>query len=165
MNNVIYELLIPRVNQRRDQLIRILLIIFMIGLVAAAPFTNFLSLLAAVILGVVSYLLIFPKFNVEYEYTLVNHELDIDIIYNKSKRSHLFSIDLKQAELIAPNKSHRLDSYAALKTVDCSSQKADSSPYTIIIPVNQQRKQIIIQPDSCMLEYLRGILPRTFFAD
>ena len=45
---------------------------------------------------------IFPKLNVEYEYMILNHDLQIDAIYNKSKRKHMLSFDIQSAEIIAP---------------------------------------------------------------
>lgn len=161
MNNAVYELLIPRENLLKERLIKLLLIAVLVVLAAVSPLTNFISLLAAVILGTVSYLFILPRFHVEFEYTLVNHNLDIDVIYNKSKRKNLFSIDLKQAEKIAPAGSHSLDSYSGLKTVDCSSRNPDCTPYTIVIAVNQNRQGILFQPDVKMLEQMKSFLPRT----
>ena len=49
------------------------------------PFIGFLSFVIAVILAVVAYYFIFPKLNVEYEYIILNHDLQIDAIYNKAK--------------------------------------------------------------------------------
>ena len=33
---------------------------------------------------------------------ILNHDLQIDAIYNKSKRKHMLSFDIQSAEIIAP---------------------------------------------------------------
>lgn len=40
--------------------------------------------------------------NVEYEYTILANEMDVDVIYGQKQRKTLCSLDLKQAAKIAP---------------------------------------------------------------
>ncbi len=40
--------------------------------------------------------------NVEYEYTILGSEMDVDVIYGQKQRKTLCSLDLKQAAKIAP---------------------------------------------------------------
>lgn len=165
MNNAVYELLIPRLSKASTRAIQILLIIIIAVLAVATVIFGPISFILAAALGVVSYLFIFPKFHVEYEYTLLNHHLDIDIIYNKSKRKSVISFDLKEAEMIAPATSHRLDSYKDVKTLDYSSQDSKNPPYAIILSMNQATNRILIQPDETMLAHMQSFLPRTIYKD
>lgn len=40
--------------------------------------------------------------SLEYEYTILGHEMDVDVIYGQKQRKTLCSVDLKQAAKIAP---------------------------------------------------------------
>ena len=45
---------------------------------------------------------------IEYEYSLTNGELDVDIIRGMSKRKRVFSINCKEFEILAPyNDNHK----------------------------------------------------------
>ena len=50
------------------------------------PFIGLLAFVIAVILAMLAYYFVFPRLSVEYEYILLNHDLQIDIIYNRAKR-------------------------------------------------------------------------------
>jgi hypothetical protein len=165
MNQAIYEHLVPKLSKGTDRVIQIGLTILITILVMGTLFVGPISFIIGVALGVVSYYFIFPRLDVEYEYTLVNHQLDIDIIYKKSKRKSLISLDLKDAQIIAPAKSHRLDSYQNAKTVDYSSQDPSHTPYAVMISMKQVMNRILIQPDDAMVELMRNSMPRTVFKD
>lgn len=165
MNHAVYELLVPRHSKATDRILQVLLIIVIAALAVGTLIFGPVLFLIAIALGVVSYLFIFPRFNVEYEYTLLNHDLDIDVIYNRTKRKSVMSFDLQKAEIIAPAASHRLDSYQNTKTLDYSAQDPHNTAYAIIISMNQTINRILIQPDATMLEYMQNFLPRTLFKD
>ena len=59
-------------------------------------------LVPAIALGVACYFVI-PKTDLEYEYLFVNGELDIDMIMSKSKRKRVKSLQLAEADLVAPS--------------------------------------------------------------
>jgi len=165
MNHAVYELLVPRLPKASDRILQVLLIIIIAALAVGTLIFGPILFLIAIVIGVVSYLFIFPRFHVEYEYTLLNHDLDIDIIYNRSKRKPVISFNLKEAEIIAPAKSHRLDSYRNMKTLDYSAQDPKNTAYAVIISMNQDLNRILIQPDDTMLEHMQSFLPRTFYKD
>ena len=101
MNDALYEQLISRRPKAYDLPVRILVILVIVAVaVLGMPFIGFLSFVIAVILAVVAYYFIFPKLNVEYEYMILNHDLQIDAIYNKAKRKRLSRV---------PKSSHRRD--------------------------------------------------------
>ena len=45
------------------------------------------------------------NYNLEYEYTITNHEFDIDIIKGKKQRKHITTINLKKAEYFGNTKN------------------------------------------------------------
>ena len=131
MNDALYEQLISRRPKPYDLPLRILIVILIAAVaVLGMPFIGFLSFMIAVILAIVAYYFIFPKLNVEYEYIILNHDLQIDAIYNKAKRKRLRALDIQAAEIIAPKGSPRLNSYRPDKVYDYSSaiRPADHTP-------------------------------------
>ena len=78
MNDNFHEQLITKKQKGNPLVIRIIVVVFIIlFLTIGALFLGFLSIIIAVVLGVTAYFYIFPNLSVEYEYSLVNHELDI----------------------------------------------------------------------------------------
>ena len=76
------------------------------------------SFIAGALIALIAYYFISPQLSVEYEYTILNHDLQIDAIYNKSRRKPKMTLDIQTAEIIAPKDSHRMDSYRPEKTYD-----------------------------------------------
>ena len=124
-----------------------------------------LSFVIAVILAVVAYYFIFPKLSVEYEYIILNHDLQIDAIYNKSKRKRLQSLDIQGAEIIAPKGSPRLNSYKPDKTYDYTSGDPNGKVYAIMIPMDQKNICICIEPDAKMIEHMSQWMGMKMFKD
>ena len=82
MNDNFHEQLITKKQKGNPLVIRIIVVVFIIlFLTIGALFLGFLSIIIAVVLGVTAYFYIFPNLSVEYEYSLVNHELDITARY------------------------------------------------------------------------------------
>ena len=107
MNDALYEQLVTRKSRPMDLVIRILCIAALVVVLCGGMlFIGSLAALVTILLGVLIYYFVFPKLDVEYEYTLLNHDLEIDAIYSKSKRKKLMTLDIQQAEIIAPKNSH-----------------------------------------------------------
>ena len=103
MNDALYELIVARKPKPYDLVIRILVILLIIAVaIGGMPFIGMTSFLLAVLIAILAYYFIFPRLSVEYEYTLLNHDMQIDVIYNKAKRKSLMNIDIQGAEIIAP---------------------------------------------------------------
>lgn len=156
MNDAFYEQLVTRKTRLLDILIRILTIAF-IALVAMIGmlFLGFLAFFIAVLLAMGAYYFIFPRLNVEYEYTLLNYDIDVAAIYSKEKRKNITSFDIRQAEIVAPKGSPRLNSYHPSKTLDFSSGEADAKVYAIMIPVESGVNCFLLEPDRTMLEHIK----------
>lgn len=166
MNDAFYEQLVTRKPRLADMAIRILVILVIIAVaIFGMPLIGFFSVFLAVILAILAYYFVFPRLNVEYEYSILNHDIDISAIFSKQNRKHKVSIDIQQAEIIAPKGSHRLDSYNPSKTLDFSSGEANAKAYSIIIPINQQLTNVIIEPDDTMIQHMRGWMGSKMFLD
>lgn len=165
MDTALYEHLVARQNSMKTRLTKslILTLIIVLAVIVFVFFPTFLPFI--VILAVLAYLFVLPRFNVEYEYTILQQDLDIDIIYNKSKRKSVNTFDLREAELIAPASSSRVNNFKTTSTIDYSTQNPSDKPYAIIIPLNQNLNKILIQPDEAMIQHLRNVAPRVTFMD
>ncbi len=124
-------------------------------------------LLVAVGMGVLCYLFL-PRLDVEFEYTYVNGSMDVDRIFSKIKRKRAASYEFSEMEILAPEKSHQLDSYRQnrnIKRVDFSSGMDDHKIYALIIPKNKELQMVLFEPDEGMLKDLRSKYPRKVFYD
>ena len=102
MNDALYEQIVARRPKPYDLPVRILVILLIVAVaVLGMPFVGFFSFVVAVIIAMLAYYFIFPRLSVEYEYALLNHDLQIDAIYNKAKRKAKMNIDIQNAEIIA----------------------------------------------------------------
>ncbi|MDO5136360.1 MAG: DUF6106 family protein [Eubacteriales bacterium] len=144
----------------------------MIGLtalfVAAGLLLTPLALLIALVLGLVTYFVVIPRTDLEYEYLFVNGELDIDKIMAKSKRKRVKSLNIQEADIIAPVTSHRMDYYNSntkLKVWDLSSGNPQNKRYAIIIRDNGETCKVIVEPDENMAKAMRSSAPSKVFLD
>ena len=112
--------------------------------------------------------LIIRSRTVEYEYCVTENILDVDIITGKQKRKNFVSVDLKNADIIAPatveyeqqfNKPGIVNKYMAsmcdVKTLD----------FFVIFSDGENRiSRLIFTPNQSVLEMIRKANPRnTFF--
>lgn len=165
MNDALYEQLVTRKSRPIDLVIRIVSIAFLaLVLCGGMLFLGFLAVPITVLLGVLVYYFVFPKLDVEYEYTLLNHDLEIDAIYSKSKRKKLMTLDIQQAEIIAPKNSHHLNSIHPEKTKDFSSGTGNGT-YAIVIPSEQTITCVLIDPDEKMLDHMQQWMGSKMFRD
>ncbi len=166
MNDAMYEQIVARKPKAYDLPVRILIIVLIVALViVGTPYIGILAFLIALVLGALSYYLIFPRLNVEYEYAILNHDLQIDAIYSKAKRKAKLGFDIQQAEIIAPAKSHRLDSYRAEKTYDFTSGDASAKTYAVMIALDQKNTCVLIEPDDKMLDHMKQWMGMKLYQD
>ncbi len=165
MTDVVCEQLIRRRNRSIDLIYRALICFAIIALVFSTVILGTIGLILAVVLGFAAYYLIFPRFSVEYEYTLINKELDIDIIYGKERRKSGMNLDLSQAELIAPLSSPRMAYYQDCKKNNFSANDPEKPPYAIVITHKQEKVCVLIQMDDTLYSHLRMAVPRVIYRD
>ena len=163
MNDAYYEQLVSRKSRLIDWVIRFITILVLVALlVFGFPFFGFFSIPVILILGALAFYFVFPKLNVEFEYTILNHDLQIDIIYNKSKRKNLLSVDIKDAEIMAPKDSSELHSYKTDKVFNYTSGNANAAVYALIIPIKQYKARILLEPNESMLNHMKNWMGTKF---
>ncbi len=167
MNDSYAEVLVKKQASAMDRLKKTGLIALLALAVLISLFFDFRFLLAVVILGVATFFLL-PAFDLEYEYLLVNRELDIDKIYSRKKRKQEAQFQLEEMELFAPLNSRRMEHYNSnthLKIRDYSSGADGAGVYAMIIRDGQEACKVLLEPDEQMLDALSRIFPNKVFMD
>ena len=135
------------------------------GIIFGAFFLVFLTLMmdmlvafAPLLFGAIALLAFFAlrRLNVEFEYALTNHELDIDIIYNKSRRKRRFSGSVRDIEAFRPLGSREMEHgfSAANMRLDFALDTAEG--YEFLINQGGKKLRIAFSPNP---EILTAILP------
>ncbi|MDO4804190.1 MAG: DUF6106 family protein [Lachnospiraceae bacterium] len=165
MSDIFSEHLVKRKPKSSEQALKYGLIFLTAFLILGGLFILGPLIYPGIILGVVCYFFIFPRFNVEYEYSYVNGEFDIDVIYSMSKRKHKETFSVTNVECVAPLGSHQLDAFQHdFQVTDYSSLDPDVRPYVFVLP--QERRIIYMQiEDDSLITDLKYRLPRRFFTE
>lgn len=108
---------------------------------------------------------LFSKFSREYEYILTNNELDIDVIYNRSKRKRVTTIDMKKIEIMASieDASHKGDLEKGTKTINASDNSNGANTYAIIGQTQFGLTKVLITPNDEFLKELHRQAPNKVF--
>lgn len=167
MSDLYSELLVKKEKTAKDSIIKYGLIALTVLFVLAGLFVSPILLIGAIVMGAVTYF-VTPKTDVEYEYLFVNGEMDIDAVYAKSKRKRIKSLNLSEADLMAPVKSHRMDYYNGnqkMKILDYSSGNPEHNRFAIITRDGNEACKIIIEPDEVMAKAMKNSAPSKVFLD
>ena len=132
--------------------------------------------IAVIIVGVAGFVIFHPLFffvvvaggfltwavvkygDLEYEYTYIEGQLDIDRIYGKSRRKSMAKIDMEDLLLIAPEGSGELSSYERdpnVKRLDCSSLMPDHKKYKAVYKADKTTVIVTFEPDQNILDKIR----------
>ena len=156
------EVIVKKRKTTQDTIFQALLVVLTVVAVLSFFVLGIVGLVILVAVAVADYLL-FPSFDVEYEYLYVNGEIDVDKIMSKQKRKRIYSANLRELEIMAPTGSHALDSYnnrSDIKILDYSSKMADHKTYTIIRQGEKGMERLIFEPDETILQDMKRFSPR-----
>ncbi len=96
--------------------------------------------------------------NQEFEYTVTNSDIDIDMIIAQKKRKHLISLNVKDVEIMAPiEQLDKNETFA--KTIDASAHDKRFDVYFISATVKGEKTKILINPSRKMLDILKTFKP------
>lgn len=166
MNDAYYEQIAARKPRSTDLVLRILLIALIPAIIIfGSAFIGFFAIMLGIVYAVLLYYFIIPRFHVEYEYDLLNHDMEISAIYNKASRKKKMSFDIQQAEIIAPKSSPRLNSYHADKTLDFSTGDDNAKTFAVMIPIDQTLTCILLDPDTTMLKHMKSWMGMKLYED
>lgn len=167
MSDLYAEVLVKRELTGADKLKKNGLIILFAASILLALFYDYRFLLAAIVFAAVCFFLL-PRLDVEFEYLLVNQELDVDKIYARSRRKKAAQFHLEKMELFAPLQSDRIARYhsdARIKVKDYSSGTGGPEVYAMIIRDGDDLSRVLLVPDGQMLEGMLKTFPHKVFVD
>lgn len=140
-----------------------------IVLVAAICMTAAMILIHPIIFFVPALLLFIAfyfihKYNfIEYEYTWIEGQLDIDRIYAKSRRKSVAKIDMEDLIVIAPTGSRDVSNYerdSSVTVKDCSTRLPENRKYEAVYKDDKGTHRIIFEPDENILDLISVRNPR-----
>lgn len=156
MNDTFYEQLVQRKAGPLAPVLKVLILcILAAALVFSLLLTGFWPAIIIIALAFLLYYFVFPLLSVEFEYTILNYDVDIDAVYSKTKRKRKLSFDLRTAELIAPAGSSALYPYRFAKTYDFTSHSRPDQIYSVILSSGQTQLQVLMEPDETTLRHFR----------
>ena len=98
----------------------------------------------------------------EYEYIFTNGDLDIDVIYNRSRRKRIFTTNMKDIELMAHIEDNNKagEFHGAQETKNFSSGVNGPDTYVFLTTHNNKRVKIIFEPNEMMLKAISQVVTR-----
>ncbi len=109
-------------------------------------------------------MVVWPRFDVVYEYVFVDGQLDFDKILGGNARKRAMRIDMDKVEIVAPVNSHALDGYKHLnlKPIDYTSLVRDDEHkvFVIMYKGEQSIQCIWFEPNAELLGLMRYKAPR-----
>ncbi|MBR5218666.1 MAG: hypothetical protein IKV89_02945 [Clostridia bacterium] len=98
----------------------------------------------------------------EFEYIIVEDSLDIDVIFNASKRKNLISFSVKQIEVMAAITDEKYNGRLKEnfdKVIDASTWKKGALVYFAILENKGQKTIVKFEPSLSCLEYMKKYAP------
>lgn len=165
MNDLYREILVKPEQSPMNGVKKGLLVAVSVALFAAGIFSP-MFIAGGLVLLILELWLIFPRFNVEYEYLYVNGDIDIDAIYNKSSRKRKGSYDHDSLEIMAPTGSSHLDGIMnrpGLKVLDYTSRKQGAASWTLVYGDSSDRKALLLELPDEVAQDMRRYSPQKVF--
>ncbi len=139
----------------------IVILAVFIALMTLVPQLSSIALLAVAGIGWLDYRLI-TSFNVEYEYSLVNSEMDVDKIINVRKRKRMTCVNLRGLEAFGKGSGREFDSYmrnSAVEKIYACRDKSDPEVFYAVYLENERRKMILFNPNAKMIDRINTLNP------
>lgn len=161
MNNDTYaEWLVKRKTPAYAYAIKgVMIFLCIIGAFLALTTAFGILILAAV--GVGTYF-VFQGQNLEYEYLIVNDQINIDKIMGQSRRKKAWESNMEEIQIVAPSDSYLLKDYErpGMKVLNFSSMAPNAKTYSIIQQSGANTTKVIFEPNDRILHCMRQRSPR-----
>jgi len=163
MGDVYKEQIVKRKSGAKELFLKVLLVlaVIVITVLAFAFLGGFFAPLLLFGSGFGAFYLM-SFLNLEYEYQLTNADLDIDCIYNRSRRKRIMTVKLKELDFMAhiddKSKSNELNNVGAVK--DFSSGTPGPDTYVFTVQEKGVKTKVIIEPNEKMLRAIAGVIPK-----
>lgn len=158
MSELFNEQLVKREPQTMDLVKKTIYVVIAIAVVFAVLMTQLFFFVALVVIVEVFVLrFLFQGMNLEFEYILTNHELDIDKVISKSRRKHMHTLNVKS--IVAMAKYEEMDKSTEFRTFDkkvnVSSGVLKENTYAFIIMEDRKRLLVIFEPNEKILKSMK----------
>ena len=158
MGDFYKEILVKRKNEGKNAILKGIMIAVTVLLVLSFAIFGIFSILAAVAMGIVCYV-VFPGFDLEYEYLYVNGDIDVDKIMSKEKRKRCGSYNLEDLECIAPDGSDEVKNFQG-KVYDYSSGEEGRNVYAAIYHEKEGNYMVKYEVDDSVIDDMWRRAPR-----
>ena len=166
MNESYKELMVKKESGLKEKLLRVLALIptVLLGFLTLLT-SNMIIFIIVIGLGVLCYF-IFQWTDIEYEYLYLDKEINIDKIMAKTRRKRVATISIEKMEILAPEKSHQLDSYRNrnVKAADYSAGH-DMPEQKLYALYSEGNQKYLLNLDEDFVKTIKGIAPRKVFMD
>ncbi len=104
------------------------------------------------------------QYNVEYEYALVNNEIDVDKIVNVRKRRRMTTVNIKSVEAFGTKGENKeFEKYfqnAGITKVYACADKRDGNVFFVVYTENDKKKMLLFNPNEKMTEIIKVVASR-----
>lgn len=165
MNDSYMEYMVRKKVTPKDYLCRVSMIVltafFFFVSVVFSP-----ALIIAFISAAITYFVVFPRTDLEYEYLYLDKQITVDKIMGKKSRKQVAVYDVDKIEILAPADSGRLKEYEnrPLKELPLWSleQEEGHVPYVMIYNKNQK---VILDLPAEFVKMVQNVAPRKVYFD
>ena len=138
-------------------------IIFMVVLPMAPQFGSVLFLV--IVAGYYGAYWLATSLNLEYEYSLVSHEIDVDKIMNRKKRKRLTTVDIKKIDAFGykDSKSHEYQKFLAdvsVKKIYACEDKTAGDCFFVVYFEDSLKKMLVFSPTDKIVELIEKMAPK-----
>lgn len=161
MSDIFCEAIVKKKTTTKDLMKKTIAVLLSILLILLGIiFVPFAAVIVVVVVIAIDYFF-FKQLNIEFEYALTMSDLDIAKIMSKEKRKHLMTLDLKQADMIAPIGHQKIKDVLSqgVKVIDCSSGEANRKVYSVITKKDGKAIQLLFEPSETMIQGIRKQFP------
>jgi hypothetical protein len=159
-NDVFIEELVRRERFASEFVVRTLIIaatvvLILAGFIFLRPFSPILTTLFVIAAWLSSRYTV-----VEYEYSFVNGELDVDKILGKRRRKHILSVNCKTAKAFASEKEATVD-FQNGKVIDAARVKGLGTNWILTTAAfDNGPEYLLFSPSERLVEAIKQCMPR-----
>ncbi len=150
------------------KLLSIVMVVLAVVLVLLAIIFDTGLMLPAFLFAVLYYIFSINR-EKEYEYTMEDGTLTIDVIRGKRRRKTAHTLVLKDVEVVAPNWHEAVAKYRKnggtekLKKYDYTSYEEDIPYYTMITYEDNEKIKLLLDLNHSMLEAIKRVYPQKVY--
>lgn len=170
MDGKLVEQLVKKKLTTGEIMIQVLIAVLTVLVIAIMAITSLLVLMIPVLAGVIALaVFLILRLNLEFEYTLLEHDLTVDQIRNRSSRHLVVWADVRSFDILARVDAPVFENWKGrVSTVHdaSSSKKADDRWFAVFSDQKGEGKTMLIfEPNERVLDALskhvsRGVLQR-----